>query len=128
MSPDDAARLRSLLQSRLEARVAQGPQSVAREDVDTSATAHDDDLGPHMAMDQAIASGRNAAWTAETIALAAALRRLEEEPDSFGDCEDCGEPIPLRRLELMPHAALCVRCQATRETGPARRRKVTDYV
>ncbi|MBM4390090.1 MAG: TraR/DksA family transcriptional regulator [Deltaproteobacteria bacterium] len=128
MNAEEAARLRELLKARLDARLAQGPQSVAREDVDTSATAHDDDLGPHMQMDQAIASGRNAAWTAETIALAAALRRLDDEPDSFGDCEDCGEPIPFRRLELLPHATLCVRCQAAQETGPARRRKVTDYV
>ncbi len=128
MTAEDAAHLRALLQARLDARLAQGTLNVAREDVDTSATAHDDDLGPHVAMDQAIASGRNAAWTAETIALAAALRRLDEEPDSFGDCEDCGEAIPFRRLELLPHATLCVRCQSAHETGPARRRKVTDYV
>jgi len=26
------------------------------------------------------------------------------------DCEDCGEPIPPRRLELLPHARMCAKC------------------
>lgn len=28
----------------------------------------------------------------------------------FGDCEECGESIELRRLEVLPGVALCVTC------------------
>jgi DnaK suppressor protein len=40
-----------------------------------------------------------------------ALRKLEANPDSFGDCESCTQPIPLDRLVLVPYAERCVRCQ-----------------
>jgi DnaK suppressor protein len=43
----------------------------------------------------------------------AALRRLDEA--TYGICADCGEPIPIERLEALPYATLCVRCQSTRE-------------
>jgi len=43
----------------------------------------------------------------------AALRRLDE--GTYGICADCGEPIPIERLEALPYATLCVRCQSTRE-------------
>jgi len=36
-----------------------------------------------------------------------ALRRLYEEPERFGICEDTGEPIPFERLDLVPWARLC---------------------
>lgn len=29
----------------------------------------------------------------------------------YGECEDCGDPIPEARLKLFPAARLCVRCQ-----------------
>jgi DnaK suppressor protein len=35
-------------------------------------------------------------------------------------CRDCNENIPLKRLKKTPDAALCVDCQAIRETrGPS---------
>ena len=34
---------------------------------------------------------------------------------SYGDCADCGEPIALKRLEILPWATHCVRCQARAE-------------
>jgi RNA polymerase-binding transcription factor DksA len=36
-----------------------------------------------------------------------ALRRLYEEPERFGICEDTGEPIPFERLDIVPWAHLC---------------------
>lgn len=39
----------------------------------------------------------------------AAMRRMEE--GSFGVCAECGEDIPLRRLEALPWTQYCVRCQ-----------------
>ncbi len=39
-----------------------------------------------------------------------ALVRLDQ--DSYGNCADCGQPIPRRRLEALPFATLCVTCQS----------------
>ena len=30
---------------------------------------------------------------------------------SYGDCEGCQKPIPLARLEALPYATLCIKCQ-----------------
>ena len=38
----------------------------------------------------------------------AALKRIED--GGYGECLECGEPIPPRRLEIDPAAALCVSC------------------
>lgn len=38
----------------------------------------------------------------------AALKRIED--GSYGACLECDEPIPPRRLEIDPAAALCVSC------------------
>lgn len=37
-----------------------------------------------------------------------ALRRLYQDPDRFGICENTGDPIPLERLEIVPWARTCV--------------------
>ncbi|MCM2279691.1 MAG: TraR/DksA family transcriptional regulator [Oligoflexia bacterium] len=42
-----------------------------------------------------------------------ALRRIEE--GTFGECEECGEDIELRRLEARPTATLCVSCKEDQE-------------
>ena len=128
MNEADCSRLRAVLDARLQARLAEGTNGVMREDVDVSASAKDDDLGPYMAMDQAIASGRNAAFAAEVAALAAAIHRIDESPEDFGVCVECDQDIPFRRLELLPHVTMCVACQSRHESGSSRRRKVTDYV
>jgi DnaK suppressor protein len=47
--------------------------------------------------------------------IAAALHRLDK--GEFGDCQDCGEPIDVRRLEMDPAATLCIRCATAREQG-----------
>lgn len=128
MNEADCQRMRAVLAARLQSRLNEGTNEVAREDVDVSASAKDDDLGPYMAMDQAIASGRNAAYAAEVAALAAALNRIDESPEDFGVCIECDQDIPFRRMELLPHATMCVGCQSRHESGSSRRRKVTDYI
>ena len=42
-----------------------------------------------------------------------ALNRIEE--GTYGDCEDCGEAIGARRLEIFPTARLCITHQEERE-------------
>jgi DnaK suppressor protein len=58
--------------------------------------------------EMAKATQRRAALRIERVE--AALERLREDPDQFGWCPDCGEPIPLRRLEAVPESVLCVPC------------------
>jgi DnaK suppressor protein len=42
-----------------------------------------------------------------------ALKRIEE--GTFGECEECGEDIELRRLQARPTATLCVSCKEEQE-------------
>ncbi len=42
-----------------------------------------------------------------------ALERLDR--GTYGLCQECRQPIPLERLEILPHALLCVHCQAENE-------------
>jgi DnaK suppressor protein len=53
--------------------------------------------------------------------LDAALLRVES--GTYGDCIDCGEPIPFERLETMPTALRCVDCQEKFEQEANRGRK-----
>lgn len=38
------------------------------------------------------------------------LSRLELEPDTFGECEECGEDISEKRLMFNPSFVLCISC------------------
>ena len=49
----------------------------------------------------------------ELEAVEAALERITD--GTYGICMDCERPISPRRLELVPHAARCVRCQEAAE-------------
>ena len=44
-----------------------------------------------------------------------ALERIEDK--SFGSCVHCGEPIQPKRLEAVPWAPFCLRCQGLQEKG-----------
>jgi len=39
----------------------------------------------------------------------AALKRIAD--GSYGNCESCGSPIPVLRLEAVPWASFCLACQ-----------------
>ena len=89
----------------------------------------DEDEQPLAEMQQVIASKRNRARTDALAKVLAALKRLDETPDDFGLCSDCGDPIG-RRLEAMPYVELCLECQAEKDGAPAkgqRRRHLTDF-
>ncbi len=89
----------------------------------------DDDHQPLNEMLQSIASSRNRNRASELRRIEAALRRIERDPEDYGLCLDCEEPIRRRRLELMPAVELCVKCQSAHESDrPGGRRNLTDYV
>lgn len=45
--------------------------------------------------------------------IEAALQRIED--GVYGKCTECGDPIPPERLEILPYATLCVRCQSKQD-------------
>lgn len=47
------------------------------------------------------------------IKIKEALERIED--GTFGVCEECGEPIDLKRLEARPVTTLCIECKIARE-------------
>jgi len=49
----------------------------------------------------------------KSYALSEALEQLRD--GMYGICRECGCTIPWRRLEALPTATLCVRCQEQRE-------------
>lgn len=53
----------------------------------------------------------------ELTAIEEAIAKFDS--GAFGDCEDCGKPIPLNRLKALPYAVDCIDCRraAERETA-----------
>jgi DnaK suppressor protein len=47
--------------------------------------------------------------------IEAALERLDDE--EYGDCTNCGEPIAPKRLDAIPWARYCIKCQDLSERG-----------
>ena len=47
-----------------------------------------------------------------------ALRRLYK--GEYGMCESCGQPIAPQRLEVVPHARLCIKCKEREEKAGRR--------
>ncbi|MCD6519807.1 MAG: TraR/DksA C4-type zinc finger protein [Anaerolineae bacterium] len=42
-----------------------------------------------------------------------ALQRMEE--GTYGICEECGKPIEIERLEVLPFTSLCIACAKRRQ-------------
>jgi len=51
----------------------------------------------------------------EIYLIEEALERIHG--GDFGTCLDCGKPIPMGRLKVLPHARYCVPCEEKREKG-----------
>ena len=55
----------------------------------------------------------------EISKIARALDQIKNE--TYGSCVDCGEIIPMARLEAHPYADRCIRCATAAESGRRRR-------
>ncbi len=96
---------------------------------DPAAVGSDEDEQPLAEMSQAIASSRNRSRADVLARVGVALSRIEEDPESFGLCTECDEPISEKRLQLMPYVELCVECQQAQD-GPRKsgsRRHLRDF-
>jgi DnaK suppressor protein len=100
---------------RLEAMLADLDRSIAilkGEHPEPGASAYDRhpaDAGTDLSdADRAEASLE--AMQRQRTTVAAALERIST--GTYGQCVDCGRPVPEGRLEARPDAARCVACQA----------------
>ena len=109
--------------------IAEGDFEIEPGRKDPTAVGSDEDEQPLAEMSQTIASSRNRTRTEALARIAAAVARLDDDPDAFGLCTECDEPISEKRLQLMPYVELCVECQqlqdAARKTGG--RRHLRDF-
>jgi DnaK suppressor protein len=129
VNPATLQRYRKKLLELRDGIVAEGDLEIEPGRKDAAAVGTDDDAQPLTEMSQTIASTRNRARTDVLARVAVALQRMEEDPDSYGLCVECDEPISPRRLELLPYVELCVECQQEVDGAqkPGRRRHLTDY-
>ena len=128
MTPSERARLQKKLLDLKAEVLAEGDIAIEPGRADAAAVGTDEDAQPLAEMSQTIASSRNRERTVILRHVAAAMRRLEEEPESFGLCVECDEPISEKRLELRPYVELCVECQQTKDAPRGGSRKsLTDY-
>jgi DnaK suppressor protein len=127
---DELTHFRRVLRERRQALLDEGDVPIERIRKDPSEVGGDEDEQPLTEMSQALASSRNRARAAELKQVEEAIARLEADPDMFGLCSTCEEPIARRRLEAMPHARMCVACQSVVEDPVKRgpRKKLTDFV
>ena len=116
-----SVRGRAQLRARLERDQARLQELVSDADGRTSTVALDPgregrvsrvDALQHQQMAKA---GRRRA-EARLERIEAALERLLDDPELFGWCPDCGEPIPWRRLDAVPESVLCVPCLQRRQS------------
>jgi DnaK suppressor protein len=59
-------------------------------------------------LSQSMAKATQARRSAQRTSLKAALKRLDNH--DFGNCEDCGDNIHLKRLEFDPTVTRCISC------------------
>ena len=117
----DLARWKAELIALRDQIVAEGDIAIEPARKETTVVGGDDDEAPLAEMNQVIASKRNRDRTTTLALVLKALRRLEEAPDEFGACKECGDPIG-KRLERLPYVELCVECQGELDGDPAKRR------
>ena len=108
--------LRNLLAYRLRALGAQvhAAEQAQRELADASAhevTDRKDEATRQQLSD--LGGAREQRDLDEMAQVEAALQRLDG--GIYGDCADCGKPIPLQRLRVQPAALRCAPCQSASE-------------
>lgn len=98
--------------ARLQARQAELRRRLERieTDLDEPRNPDDDDRAVERNNDEVL-EGLGDAGQRELIAVDAALGRISA--GTYGVCARCGEPISEKRLDAVPHAALCADCAAS---------------
>lgn len=109
MNESDLSRIAANIRARLheieaENQLGQDAQAVVELDQQAVGRLSRMDAMQHQAMARAQQVRRNT----EVLRLNAALVRMEE--GEYGYCEDCGDAIAIKRLDLNPAAVKCITC------------------
>ena len=99
--------LREKIVSELE-RVAQDIMSLEEITRPVGAEDMDDITRMDSIVNKSVNTAALTASRSRQAGLEYALKRIDDP--EFGYCADCGEEIPLARLQAMPEATLCVDC------------------
>lgn len=128
MKASELARWKQRLLDLQKSILAEGDVVIEPARKDETRVGGDEDEQPLVEMGQVIASKRNTARTEILRRVRQALARIESEPDMFGLCTQCEEPIG-KRLEVMPYAELCLECQQSGDSShkAGRRRHLLDF-
>lgn len=128
MTPATRNRFKDKLLAIKDEMVREGDLEIEPGRVDAAAVGTDEDAQPLTEMSQTIASSRNRERTVIMRQINVALARLENEPEMYGLCVECEEPISDKRLDLRPYVELCVECQQAKDKPRGGARKsLTDY-
>ena len=124
-----AARLKKLLLELRAQTLLQKPARIEPNRRDEAATGvPDEDEQALSEMLQTLASQRNRKHADMLKQIDRALRRLESDPELAGLCEECEEPIPDKRLEVVPYSTMCAACRGKRDPKRGQgRRNLTDF-
>lgn len=101
-----------IFKSRLEERLAALSSKLSEidEDLKEHGTEADfEERATEIAGDEVL-EGLGIQGQKEAEQIKAALKRIED--GSFGICVQCGEDIPDKRLDLLPHTPLCTSCMS----------------
>ncbi len=100
------------IRAKIQAALVETEQNIANLEELTKPVAPDNAIGRLSRMDAISNKSINQSSLntnrSKLILLKKAIERIDE-PD-FGICADCGEPIPIGRIMIMPEATFCVRC------------------
>jgi DnaK suppressor protein len=125
MTPDplDAARLRSTIERRLDQLRGEitdklGDAATVTGDLDRNADSGDLSVADDATTGDFADARRD---VLEYQAGRVALARLES--GDYGTCTDCGEQIPMARLQAQPFAVRCVGCQERAERAQGMQRR-----
>ena len=109
LTEDAIRRYRKVLLEELEALASEG---AATADDRSTVTLDQQSVGRLSRMDalqrQAMAQATERRRGARGTRIAAALKRMDE--GEFGYCQDCGDEIGVKRLDLDPTIPTCVTC------------------
>jgi DnaK suppressor protein len=61
----------------------------------------------------------------ELLQIERALEKMRE--NTYGECEVCSTKIPLARLQALPYATMCIKCQRAEELGELDWRREADW-
>ncbi|MCI0571980.1 MAG: TraR/DksA family transcriptional regulator, partial [Myxococcaceae bacterium] len=93
MTPSQRARFEKQLLALQAELSGKKPERIAPNRTDAAKAGGNEDEQPLNEMLQAIASNRNRTNAAVLGRVNRALKKLHEEPEEFGVCEECGDDI-----------------------------------